>query len=127
MIKPACITLGLAFGLACAAPAVAQVTAASAPDRFDAADSNHDDKVDRGEYDGFVAELVLLYDADRDGRISRAEIATARDPAKFDIIDANHDGFITLQEIDVYSDSDFAVLDANGDGAIDRTESKRQQ
>jgi Ca2+-binding EF-hand superfamily protein len=126
MIKPACITL-LAFGLAFAAPAAAQVNADPAPDRFDAADTNHDGKVDRAEYDGFIAELVLLYDVDRDGRLSRAELATARDPAKFDTIDANHDGFLTLQEIDAYSDSDFAVLDANGDGAIDRSESKRQQ
>jgi len=69
---------------------------------------------------------VLLYDVDRDGRLSRAEVATARDPTKFDIIDANHDGFITLQEIDAYSDSDFAVLDTNRDGAVDRTEAQRK-
>jgi len=127
MIKPACVTLGLALGLACAAPAAAQVTAPPAPDRFDAADTNDDGKVDRAEYDGFVAELVLLYDVDRDGRLSRTELASARDPSKFDTIDANHDGFITLQEIDAYSASDFAVLDANKDGVVDRAESKRQQ
>ncbi|MFL6593146.1 MAG: EF-hand domain-containing protein [Luteimonas sp.] len=126
MIKSMSVTLGLVLGLACAAPVVAQVAAAPAPDRFDAADTNDDGRVDRAEYDGFFAELVLLYDNDRDGRLSRAEVANARDPSKFDLIDANHDGFITLQEIDAYSVSDFAVLDANGDGAIDRSESTRQ-
>jgi len=126
MIKSTSVTLALLLGLACTAPAAAQVAAAPAPDRFDAADSNDDGKVDRVEYDGFVAELVLLYDNDRDGRLSRAEVASARDPSKFDTIDANRDGFITLQEIDAYSDSDFAVLDANRDGAVDRTEAQRK-
>jgi hypothetical protein len=126
MIKSTSVTLGLVLGLACATPAAAQVAAAPAPDRFDAADSNDDGKVDRTEYDGFVAELVLLYDNDRDGRLSRTEVAGARDPSKFDTIDADRDGYITLQEIDAYSDSDFAVLDANRDGAVDRTEAQRK-
>ena len=126
MIKSMSFTVGLVLGLACATPVAAQVAAAPAPDRFDAADSNDDGKVDRAEYDGFVAELVLLYDDDRDGRLSRSEVASARDPSKFDMIDADRDGFITLREIDAYSVSDFAVLDANGDGTIDRNESKRQ-
>jgi Ca2+-binding EF-hand superfamily protein len=123
------IRLCLAFALtaAFAAPAGAQVAADPAPDRFEAADANHDGKVDRSEYDNFVAELVLLYDTNRDGKLSRDEVATARDPSKFDRIDADHDGFLTLRELDAFSSSDFAAMDANRDGAIDRDEAKRQQ
>ena len=126
MIKPVNIAL-LALGLALAVPAAAQVVTDPAPDRFDAADTNHDGKVDRAEYDGFVAELVLLYDTDRDGKLSREEVANARDPSKFDTIDSNRDQFLVLDEIDAYSDNDFAAMDANSDGSIDRDESKRQE
>src|SRR6478735_9084640 len=66
-----CLTTGIAAmhalvriliaGVALAAlPAFAQVKTDPAPDRFDAADANHDGKVDRAEYDGFVDEMVLL-------------------------------------------------------------------
>lgn len=120
-----CFAFAVALGFA--APVGAQVSADPAPDRFDAADANHDGKVDRSEYDNFVAELVLLYDTNRDGRLSRDEVATARDPSKFDRIDADHDGFLTLRELDAFSSSDFAAMDANGDGSIDRDEAKRQQ
>lgn len=58
----------------------ARVTAAPAPDRFDAVDTNDDGKIDR------------------DGRLSRAEVATARDPSTFDTIDANKDGAIDRTE-----------------------------
>ena len=122
-----CLLLVAVGVLACAAPAAAQVKAEPAPDRFDVADANHDGRVDRGEYDGFVAELVLLYDANRDGKLSRDEIVNARDPSKFDRIDADHDGFLTPQEVEAFSSSDFAAMDANGDGAIDRDEAKRTQ
>ena len=124
MSKPA-LSIALLFALA--VPAAAQVTPDPAPERFDAADTNDDGKVDRTEYDGFVAELVLLHDTDRDGRISRAEVATARDPSKFAPIDGNKDGYLAHEEVDVYTDSDFAAMDANGDGAIDRDEAKRHR
>ena len=78
------IIIGAAL-LALAVPTVAQVTPDPAPDRFDAADTNDDNRVDRAEYDGFVAELVLLYDADRDGKLTRTETVDARDPSKFDV------------------------------------------
>jgi len=119
--------LAIGFGLVLATPAMAQVNTEAAPDRFDVADANHDGKVDRAEYDNFVAELVLLYDANRDGKLSRDEVATARDPSKFDRIDADHDGFLTAQEVEAFSGSDFAAMDGNGNGSIDRTEAKRSQ
>ena len=119
------LLLALALGGILAAPANAQVKADPAPDRFDVADANHDGKVDRAEYDGFVAELVLLYDTNRDGKLSHDEVANARDPSKFERIDADHDGFLTAQEVEAFSGSDFAAMDGNGDGVIDRDEAKR--
>jgi Ca2+-binding EF-hand superfamily protein len=115
--------------VAAATPAFAQVKADAAPARFDAADANHDGKVDRNEYGGFVQELVLLYDGngDGDGKLSRAELASAPDPSKFDKIDSNKDGFLTIEEIDVFTDNDFAVMDANSDGAVDRAESAKHK
>lgn len=124
MNKSMRIIIGAAL-LALAAPAVAQVKPDPAPDRFDAADTNDDNRVDRAEYDGFVAELVLLYDADRDSRLTRAEVVDARDPSKFDKIDADRDGFLTHAEVAAFSDNDFGAMDANGDGSIDREEAKR--
>ena len=117
--------LGFIFILAVAMSAAAQVKSDIAPERFDAADTNDDDKVDRSEYDGFVEELVLVHDVDRDDRLSRSEVATARDPGKFDVIDTNKDGYVTAAEIGAYTDNDFAIMDADGDGAIDRIEARR--
>jgi len=121
------LALGLALILSVPAPVVAQVQTDTPPERFDAADTNDDGKVDRGEYDNFVEELVLLYDADSDDRLSRSEVATARDPSKFDKIDANKDEYLTSAEITVYSDNDFAAMDANQDGSIDRDEAARSK
>jgi hypothetical protein len=118
------IIIGAAL-LALATPTVAQVKPDPAPDRFDAADTNDDNRVDRVEYDGFVAELVLLYDADRDGKLTRAETVDARDPSKFDKIDSDRDGFLTHAEVAAFSDNDFGAMDANSDGAIDREEAQR--
>lgn len=123
MIK---LALGFALVLA-AAPAAAQVTPDTPPERFDAADANDDGKVDPGEYDGFVQELVLLYDTDRDNRLARSEVASAPDPSKFQVIDANGDDYLTIDEIAAYTDSDFAVMDINSDGVIDRAEIARRK
>ena len=119
--------LSIALFLTMTVPAAAQVVPDPAPERFEAADTNDDGRVDRAEYDGFVAELAILYDANRDGRINREEVNEnlAHNPARFDEVDRNRDQYINLAELVAYTESDFAVLDANGDGAIDREEAKR--
>ncbi|MGO4220795.1 EF-hand domain-containing protein [Lysobacter sp. TAF61] len=119
----------LLFLVAAATPAFAQVKADAPPSRFDAADANHDGKIDRNEYGGFVQELVLLYDGngDGDGKLSRAELKSAPDPSKFDKIDSDKDGYLTIEEIDVFTDSDFAAMDTNADGAVDRAESAKHK
>lgn len=115
-------TLYMFLATMLALPVAAEVKPGAAPERFDVADANHDGKIDRAEYDGFVVELVLLFDADADGRLSRAETAGARDPSRFDVIDADKDGFLTTAEVGAFGDADFAVMDGNKDGSIDRSE-----
>ena len=124
MIKLAVV---FALLLSVVAPVAAQVKPDADPARFDVADANDDDKVDRAEYGNFVEELVLLHDTDRDGKLSRSEVASAPDPSRFDRIDTNRDGFLEVGEVTAYSDSDFAVMDANSDGAIDRAESAQRK
>jgi len=119
-------TLAFAVAMAFCASAAAQVVADAPPTKFDAADRNHDGRVDRTEYDGFVQELVLLHDADRDGRLSRSEASAAFPPGRFEQIDSNGDGYLAVEEVDAFTDRDFAVLDANKDGAVDRTEAARK-
>ena len=115
------LIVGLAFATL---PVVAQVKTSAPPDRFDAADSNHDGKVDRSEYDGFVDEMVLLRDANRDGKLEREEVGPHA-AARFDKIDANHDGSLSFEEVEAFSGTDFAAMDANGDGGIDRNEATK--
>ena len=124
MIK---LALGCALLLIFAAPAAAQVKSGADPARFDVADANDDDQVDRAEYGNFVEEWALLNDADRDGKLSREELKSAPDPGKFDTIDANRDGFLVIEELTTYSDGDFAAMDANSDGKIDRAESAQRK
>lgn len=121
--------LSLALSFALVLPAAAQVVPDPAPQRFEAADTNDDGKVDRAEYDGFVVELALLYDANHDGRINREEVNEnlAHNPARFDEVDKNHDQYVNVKELQAYTDSDFAAMDANGDGAIDRDEAMRNK
>ena len=125
MLKRALV--GFTLLVAIAAPAAAQVKADADPARFDVADANHDNKVDRTEYNNFVEEWVLLHDTNRDGKLSRDEVADAPDPGKFDTVDSNHDGFLEAGELTAHSDNDFAALDANSDGAIDRDESAKRK
>lgn len=72
---------------------------------------------------------VLRADADRDGRISRAEFVDAR-VARLTAVDANRDGSVTREEMQAAgqarraerADARFARLDANSDGSISRAE-----
>src|SRR5688572_4308330 len=100
-------TLSIALLLALANPAAAQVVPDPAPERFEAADTNDDGKVDRAEYDGFVAELALLYDANRDGRINREEVNEnlAHNPARFDEVDKNRDQYIIFFDVAASTES----------------------
>lgn len=128
-------------------------------ERFDRLDRNHDGRLgaderphrgmDRrhGKHGGGLARL----DADRDGRISRAEFAAARaghgakhasghglrEPVDFAGVDANRDGYLVRAELRAYHermrpqreaqrqarfDARFDAADLDRDGRLDRVE-----
>lgn len=70
--------------------------------KFDQLDRNHDGRIDAGErpqHHGRGGHGLARLDADRDGRLSRAEAANSRLAPKFDQIDANRDGFVDRAEM----------------------------
>lgn len=116
------LATGCVVALALAAPAWAQVVPESPPQRFEVADTNDDDRVDRAEFGNFLEEVVLVLDTDRDGKLARSEVEHMPDPSKFDQIDRDRDGFLVIDEVDDFTEADFAVMDLNGDGSISRAE-----
>lgn len=105
--------------------------------RFDELDKNHDGRLDKDELprreqerrhggrDGHAALQRL--DADKDGRISRAEAAA--DPAfaaRFDRLDLNKDGFVDRADHELAAsqrrDAWFKAADTDGDGTLSRAE-----
>nr|WP_246023001.1 hypothetical protein [Lysobacter terrigena] len=68
--------------------------------KFDTFDTNKDGRIDANERPkhegrGGLAKL----DADKDGRLSRAEAANSPFAAKFNEVDANKDGFVDREEM----------------------------
>lgn len=112
-------------------------------ERFDALDKNSDGKLSRDELPRMArhghrgagrkgrpdaaGHFALKLDADKDGRISRAEAAS--DPqfaARFDELDVNKDGFIDRIDHEARAgqrrDAWFAAADADKDGKLTRAE-----
>jgi len=110
-------------------------------ERFDAIDTNKDGKLSkeemprrgdhagkRGPRDGGPREAMAKLDADKDGRISRAESAAGegRFATRFDEMDANKDGYVDRTDHELRSkqrkDEWFASADTNKDGQLSRAE-----
>ncbi len=85
-----------------------------------------------GPATGPAKRLLDVFDANGDGKISRAEFDAkrkARIQAHFKKMDADGDGHLTLEEFErarlARGGRRFERLDANGDGVIDATELHR--
>jgi len=83
-----------------------------------------------GNKDETVDAKFNKIDADRDGKVSRAEFE-AYDQQKFAKMDANADGQLSLNELSAEADlsnrdasEKLKALDTNGDGKIDAAEHK---
>jgi Ca2+-binding EF-hand superfamily protein len=92
-----------------------------AGDHFDNLDANRDGRIARAEWHGTRARFDAL-DRDRNGALTRAEAAGADAPVDlFEAIDANNDRVITRAEWR-WSAASFDVRDSNRDGRLTREE-----
>jgi Ca2+-binding EF-hand superfamily protein len=92
----------------------------SATDRFSYLDVNNNGYVERTEWDGSLDTFYDL-DANKDNRITRAELNNRGRRNNFASLDANGDGRVTLGEWQ-WSHRSFDDMDTNKDGSIDRNE-----
>jgi Ca2+-binding EF-hand superfamily protein len=109
-----------------------QTTQTTQPDRFDQADTNHDGCLSRDEVsDMIVTEVFTARDANKDGRLTKAEWDVPGDEARNKIFagaDTNHDGVVTLDEAKAYGrkigvgKNLFEESNKNHDGCVDREE-----
>jgi Ca2+-binding EF-hand superfamily protein len=120
----------LALLLAVAAPAAAQGLRDPAA-VFDSADTDHDGRISRAEFQ--AARLARFTELDRngDGVISREDFsrilafrpqAAPRIDALIAECDLNHDGKVTREEMARAPARVFDMADANHDGFVDQSE-----
>jgi len=87
-------------------------------ERFNAADKNHDGKLDREEYYQLVVEIFYLRDKNKDGYLMVEELQGVVSPEVFRAINSTADGKITLQDWTNALFIDFDRMDTNKDGAV---------
>ena len=94
-------------------------------------DLNKDGKVTLSEFQQTQANGILRLDADKDGKITRAEAKSLADRAPngaamvdriWSRLDANKDGVITRAEIDAGAKRRFDLGDTNKDGSLSKDE-----
>jgi len=117
------ITLAAALTVLTAGAATAQ------PPHRPNPDTNGDGKVTLAEYKASRAGLLMRGDANKDGKLSKAEaeaVTGGRGPGggggMFAMLDANKDGFVARAEIETASERRFRSQDANKDGVLSAAE-----
>lgn len=88
---------------------------------FSAVDTNHDGRIDRGEYEKRMLDVFYLADTNKDGVLEVQEVVVA-ERGLFDRADANKDGKVTLREFLVVRMADFDAADTNHDGVLSESE-----
>ena len=113
--------VSLAAVCAClAAPAAAQQTPAT-PDwkaGFKTHDTNHDGRIDRGEFQAWMVDVFFLRDTNHKGYLVYADVQDAMTPENFKAHDLSGNGKITLPEFLNSTFQDFAAADVRGNGAL---------
>ncbi len=100
-----------------AAPAAAQQT----PDwkvGFQAHDTNHDGRIDRGEFQEWMVDVFFLRDTNHKGYLVYEDVKDALTLENFKAHDLNGNGKITLPEFLNSAFQDFAAADVRGNGAL---------
>ena len=107
---------------------------AKTPDRFEAADANHDKMLSLDEANAYlVAEIFGARDKNKDGKLTRAEWNISNDAAQaeaFRVRDANADGVVTMDEALAYGRKKgmakelMTAADKNKDGKLSAEELK---
>ncbi len=115
-MKRYALTTGLIFvALVCAGPAFGAATTTEGA--HGQADRNGDGVVDRREFQLRMVDVFYLQDADKDGRLTRAELPGASAKV-FTVADRNGDGALDMKEFLAARAQDFARADADGDGGL---------
>ena len=122
------------LGIASLLFASCATTTSKTPDRFAAADTNHDGKLNRTEVAHYLASQTFeSLDANHDGKLTLAEwnpTKNATDTRHFKAADTNHDGFVTLAEATTYVQKGGVVTrfmrdaDTDKDGTVSHEEAK---
>jgi Ca2+-binding EF-hand superfamily protein len=121
----------LVAGLVAAGTCVAQSIPATATERFDALDTNHDGLVSKAEYDSNA--LFKAIDSDRNYRITAGELEAILGPQedgmqsaadRIRVADRNEDGELNDEELRRAGEMRFDWLDSNRDGTLDLAEMK---
>jgi hypothetical protein len=115
-----------------------------------AADAPADAAIGLAEFQSAARQQMLSADADRDGKLSPAELSAAREAMRggatgpgaprgggagagrgagrmFEMFDANGDGLLDAAELDAMSARRFQRMDANGDGKVTAAEREAMQ
>jgi EF hand domain-containing protein len=114
------IVLGLAFIASLAVPGLAGAQAASPPgprQRFDAADKNHDGRLDREEFYQLAVESFYFRDKDKKGYLTVEQLRETS-PEAFKAANRKGDGRLTLEEYVNALFLDFDRADTNKDGML---------
>jgi hypothetical protein len=101
-------------------PAAAQQTPAK-PDwkeGFKIHDTNHDGKIDRGEFQEWMVDVFFLRDQNHKGYLVYEDVKDAMTPENFKAHDKNGNGKIPLQEFLNATFQDFAAADVRGNGTL---------
>ncbi len=102
-----------------AGPAAAQQT--PRPDwkeGFKAHDTNHDGKIDRGEFQEWMVDVFFLRDTNHKGYLVYEDLKDVMTAENFKAHDKNGNGKIPLQELLNATFQDFAAADVRGNGAV---------
>jgi hypothetical protein len=112
----------VATSLACLPASVhAQAPTLDWREGFRAHDKNHDGRIDRAEFQGWIVDAFYFRDKGRKGYLVQADLPGAS-PERFKAMNRKGDGKLTMGEYLNALFQDFTAADGNGDGALAQDE-----